>query len=86
MMLGATPDEDRVELRRRFSLERRHDAIDILLSSEIGCEGLDYEFCDCLVNYDIQWNPMRIEQRISRIDRYGQKSETVALQPDLGNR
>jgi len=80
IMFGATPDEDRVELRRRFSLPREdEDAIDILLSSEIGCEGLDYQFCDCLVNYDIQWNPMRIEQRIGRIDRYGQKSETVAI-------
>jgi ATP-dependent helicase HepA len=80
MMLGATPDEERVELRRRFSLPREdNDAIDVLLSSEIGCEGLDYQFCDCLVNYDIQWNPMRIEQRIGRIDRYGQQSETVAI-------
>lgn len=80
MMLGATPDEERVELRRRFSLPREDEgAIDVLLSSEIGCEGLDYQFCDCLVNYDIQWNPMRIEQRIGRIDRYGQQSETVAI-------
>ena len=80
LMRGATPDDERVELRRRFSLPREDDdAIDVLLSSEIGCEGLDYQFCDCLVNYDLQWNPMRIEQRIGRIDRYGQKSETVAI-------
>ncbi|MEI7775024.1 MAG: helicase-related protein, partial [Verrucomicrobiota bacterium] len=80
MMLGATPDVDRVELRRRFSLPREdNNAIDVLLSSEIGCEGLDYQFCDCLVNYDLQWNPMRIEQRIGRIDRYGQKSVAVAI-------
>ena len=51
----------------------------MLLSSEVGCEGLDYQFCDCLVNYDLPWNPMRIEQRIGRIDRYGQQSETVAI-------
>jgi hypothetical protein len=51
----------------------------VLLSSEIGSEGLDFQFCDALVNYDIPWNPMRIEQRIGRIDRYGQKSETVAI-------
>lgn len=80
LTLGATRDEERVELRRRFSLPREDsDAIDVFLSSEIGCEGLDYQFCDCLVNYDIQWNPMRIEQRIGRIDRYGQQSETVAI-------
>ena len=54
-------------------------AIDVLLSSEVGSEGLDFQFCDALVNYDIPWNPMRIEQRIGRIDRYGQASETVAI-------
>jgi ATP-dependent helicase HepA len=51
----------------------------VLLSSEIGSEGLDFQFCDAIVNYDIPWNPMRIEQRIGRIDRYGQKSESVAI-------
>ena len=51
----------------------------MLLSSEVGCEGLDFQFCDFLVNYDLPWNPMRIEQRIGRIDRYGQQSETVAI-------
>jgi len=49
------------------------------LFSEIGCEGLDYQFCDCIVNYDLPWNPMRVEQRIGRIDRNGQKSESVAI-------
>lgn len=77
---GGTPDEERRQQRNRFSLERDdREAIDILLSSEVGCEGLDYQFCDCLVNYDLPWNPMRIEQRIGRIDRYGQKSDTVAI-------
>jgi ATP-dependent helicase HepA len=51
----------------------------VLLSSEVGCEGLDFQFCDGLVNYDLPWNPMRVEQRIGRIDRYGQKSETAAI-------
>jgi hypothetical protein len=77
---GGTPDEARRTLRHRFSLPQDDpDALDVLLSTEVGCEGLDYQFCDCLVNYDIPWNPMRIEQRIGRIDRYGQKSETVAI-------
>lgn len=77
---GDIPDEDRSDLRRRFRLPKDDpDALDILLSSEVGCEGLDFEFCDFLVNYDLPWNPMRIEQRIGRIDRYGQKSETVAI-------
>src|SRR5205807_4427262 len=70
----------RQQLRHRFSLPQSDpDALDVLLSSEVGCEGLDYQFCDCLVNYDIPWNPMRVEQRIGRIDRYGQKSEKVLI-------
>lgn len=77
---GGVPDEERVTLRRRFELE--HDApeaIDVLLFSEVGCEGLDYQFCDCIVNYDLPWNPMRVDQRIGRIDRWGQQSEAVAI-------
>lgn len=77
---GGTPDEERVELRRRFEGPRGESgSLDVLLFSEIGCEGLDYQFCDCIVNYDLPWNPMRVEQRIGRIDRVGQKSETVAI-------
>lgn len=77
---GNVPEEERSELRRRFALPREDSVtIDVLLSSEVGCEGLDFQFCDCIVNYDLPWNPMRIEQRIGRIDRYGQKSETVAI-------
>ena len=77
---GGVPDEERAELRRRFSLPKEDEsALDVLLSSEVGCEGLDFQFCDCLVNFDLPWNPMRIEQRIGRIDRYGQTSETVGI-------
>ncbi len=80
VITGKIPDYEREQLRNRFRLTRNDSkAIDILLSSEVGCEGLDYEFCDRLVNYDIPWNPMRIEQRIGRIDRYGQKSEKVLI-------
>ena len=77
---GDVPEEERAELRRRFALPKGDvDAIDVLLSSEVGCEGLDFQFCDFLINYDLPWNPMRIEQRIGRIDRYGQQSESVAI-------
>ncbi|WP_295433434.1 helicase-related protein [uncultured Thiodictyon sp.] len=77
---GDVPDEERADLRRRFAQPQDDPtALDVLLSSEVGCEGLDFQFCDLLVNYDLPWNPMRIEQRIGRIDRYGQKSETVAV-------
>lgn len=77
---GDVPDDERADLRRRFALPKEEPtAIDVLLSSEVGCEGLDFQFCDFLVNYDLPWNPMRIEQRIGRIDRYGQQSQTVAI-------
>ncbi len=77
---GAVPDDERRDLRARFAMDKgQPDAIDVLLSSEVGTEGLDYQFCDALVNYDLPWNPMRIEQRIGRIDRRGQKSESIAI-------
>jgi len=77
---GDVPDEERRQLRHRFSLPKENpQSLDILLSSEVGCEGLDFQFCDALVNYDLPWNPMRVEQRIGRIDRYGQKSDTVVI-------
>ena len=77
---GSVPDEERYNLRQRFLLDRDDPhAIDVLLFSEVGCEGLDYQFCDTMINYDLPWNPMRIEQRIGRIDRRGQKSDTVQI-------
>ena len=77
---GSVPDEERFAMRQRFLLDRDDDnAIDVLLFSEVGCEGLDYQFCDTMINYDLPWNPMRIEQRIGRIDRRGQKSDTVKI-------
>lgn len=77
---GDVPDDERTTLRQRFALPKEDaGAIDVLLSSEVSCEGLDFQFCDLLINYDLPWNPMRVEQRIGRIDRYGQQSETVAI-------
>jgi superfamily II DNA or RNA helicase len=77
---GDIADDDRQDLRARFRLSRDEPrAVDVLLSTEVGAEGLDYEFCDRLVNYDIPWNPMRVEQRIGRIDRFGQRSPKVII-------
>lgn len=77
---GGVSDDERRHLRARFAKNKDEvDALDVLLSSEVGTEGLDYQFCDALVNYDLPWNPMRIEQRIGRIDRRGQRSESIAI-------
>ena len=70
-----------------FSIEERFSKIkefkkgsfDILLSSEVGSEGLDMQFCNVVINYDLPWNPMRVEQRIGRIDRIGQKFEKLHI-------
>lgn len=57
----------------------RSDGPSVLLSSEVGSEGIDLQFCRFLVNYDLPWNPMRVEQRIGRLDRLGQKSERISI-------
>ena len=83
MIHGGVSDNERILLRERFDPAitdpRSKEAIDIMLFSEVGTEGLDYQFCDCMINYDLPWNPMRVEQRIGRIDRTGQKSPKVNI-------
>lgn len=51
----------------------------VLLSSEVGGEGLDFQYCHAIVNYDLPYNPMRVEQRIGRIDRFGQQADKVIV-------
>jgi superfamily II DNA or RNA helicase len=58
---------------------RDNPGIRILVSSDVGSEGLDFQFCDTVFNYDLPWNPMKVEQRIGRIDRFGQTAERVRI-------
>ena len=51
----------------------------VLVSTEVAAEGVDLQFCHVLVNYDLPWNPMRVEQRIGRIDRLGQESDLLHI-------
>ena len=51
----------------------------IMLCTDAASEGLNFQFCDVLYNYDLPWNPMRVEQRIGRIDRIGQKAPEITI-------
>lgn len=76
MIHGDVPMDERQQIIELFKSEpgRR-----ILLSSEVGSEGIDLQFCRVMVNYDLPWNPMKVEQRIGRIDRIGQKAERITI-------
>lgn len=51
----------------------------IMIATEAGAEGINLQFCSLVVNYDLPWNPQRVEQRIGRCHRYGQKSDVVVV-------
>lgn len=72
---GDVPRRKRDEIMASF----RAGAFDVLLATKVASEGLDFEFCSAVVNYDLPWNPMEVEQRIGRIDRIGQKEEKLAI-------
>jgi superfamily II DNA or RNA helicase len=60
-------------------VEAFRDARDILITTEAGGEGINLQFCSLLINYDLPWNPQRVEQRIGRVHRYGQKNDVVVV-------
>lgn len=68
--------ESKYEILEDFAQD---DGPNILLSTEVGAEGLDLQFAKVMINYDLPWNPMRIEQRIGRIDRIGQSAEKISI-------
>lgn len=68
------------------SVEYKHAIVDyfkeqskILIVTDAGSEGLNLQFCNIVINYDLPWNPQKIEQRIGRCHRYGQKNNVVAI-------
>lgn len=73
---GGVPNEQRWQEIDRF---KEHGGPRVLLSSEVGSEGIDLQFCRVMVNYDLPWNPMRVEQRIGRIDRVGQQARRLSI-------
>ncbi|HCV22838.1 MAG TPA: hypothetical protein DGN59_05210, partial [Candidatus Latescibacteria bacterium] len=73
VMDGSVKPADRSVIIDNF----RKDDVQVLLCSQIRSEGLDFEFCSVVINYDLPWNPMEVEQRIGRIDRFGQEEDVV---------
>ncbi len=71
---GSMDLETRTRAQQAFSKEVR-----VLISTDAGGEGLNLQFCHVIVNFDMPWNPMRIEQRIGRVDRIGQKHVVRAI-------
>jgi len=67
------------EQRRRVMADFRLGLYDFVLANRVASEGLDFEFCSAVINYDLPWNPMEIEQRIGRIDRIGQQEEAILV-------
>lgn len=57
----------------------RRGTYDVLIATKVASEGLDFEFCSAVVNYDLPWNPMEVEQRIGRIDRIGQREDKLVV-------
>lgn len=76
VMIYGNTNINKFEVLHQFEFD---DSVEVLLSSEVGSEGLDMQFCNCMVNYDLPWNPMVVEQRIGRIDRFGQESPKVNI-------
>ena len=79
---GEVPSADGVwrrisrdDAKRRF----REGEADVLLCTDAAAEGLNFQFCGAQVNYDMPWNPMRVEQRIGRIDRLGQQHPHIRI-------
>jgi superfamily II DNA or RNA helicase len=66
---------NREATKRRF----KEGEAEILLCTDAAAEGLNFQFCGALINYDMPWNPMRVEQRIGRIDRIGQTHDQMQI-------
>lgn len=65
--------------RRTAVIDHFRDEGEILIATEAGAEGINLQFCALVVNYDLPWNPQRVEQRIGRCHRYGQKHDVVVV-------
>lgn len=65
--------------KRNALIEYFRDAAEVMIATESAAEGINLQFCSLVINYDLPWNPQRIEQRIGRCHRYGQKNDVVVI-------
>lgn len=85
---GSTPPEEREYIRSQFTADPSKELVRVLLATDAAGEGIDLQtYCHRLVNFDIPFNPSRLEQRIGRIDRYGQtqQPEVYHFVPERGS-
>jgi hypothetical protein len=75
---GRSTGSRQIDLRSAI-IERFQSQASILIATEAGAEGLNLQFCSAVINFDLPWNPQRIEQRIGRCHRYGQKHDVVVI-------
>lgn len=74
MINGSMDLSERIIARQQFSEDAQ-----FMISTDAGGEGINLQFCHVIVNYDLPWNPMRLEQRIGRLDRIGQTHNVIVL-------
>jgi len=65
--------------RRTALIDNFRDSAEVMIATEAAAEGVNLQFCSLLINYDLPWNPQRVEQRIGRCHRYGQKFDVVVI-------
>lgn len=75
VLSGQVKKDERAKIIESF----RAGAYDLVLANRVASEGLDFEFCSAVINYDLPWNPMEVEQRIGRIDRIGQQEDKILI-------
>lgn len=77
--VGKVTGSKAVDIRQALVDAFRSDDYEIMIATEAAAEGINLQFCSMIVNYDLPWNPQRIEQRIGRCHRYGQEHDVVVV-------
>lgn len=77
--VGKITGSKAVDIRQALVDAFKSDDFEIMIATEAASEGINLQFCSMIVNYDLPWNPQRIEQRIGRCHRYGQEHDVVVV-------